>query len=351
MLIYFNNRLQDKAFSLFQFSLQEYGYLFMGPSESLDKNHKTYNTVNKRWRIFQHDGSSPTYASGMMTDFSNSPQLMGLRKENNSDERERLLTQNQNFFESRYRDYMQKYGPMVLFTNQYFEVLYLSGGINQLLRLPENRLSFSLLKILPEPLRAPINTAVQKTIRTKEDVIYQSIPIKIDNQQKVALIKASLIPPQESENQKIVLVTLDLKEIEIETNTLEKLKAENLQQDPLQRIKVLESSLQDTRDTLMATIEELETSNEELQASNEEMMSTNEELQSANEELQSVNEELQSVNEELHTANGELQAKIMELTEVTNDMENLFNATDICSLFLDEDLRIRKFTPSFQEYL
>ncbi|MEL6593354.1 MAG: CheR family methyltransferase, partial [Bacteroidota bacterium] len=347
LLIYFNRGLQDKAFTLFQYSLREQGLLFLGPSESIPRSLSNYIEIHKRWRIYQHDGSKPTYSEGIMEDLTRP--LTGLSKGTGEiGAKSILLTE---VGESLYRNYLQQYGPMVLFTNQYFEVLYLSGGISQLLKLPENRLSFSLLKILPEPLRAPINTAVQKAIRTKEPVLYQSIPLEMADGKKVAIIKATPIPQAEDQTQKIVLVSLDLKNGESDSSTLESLKAENLAQDPMQRIKILESSLQDSRDTLMATIEELETSNEELQASNEEMMTTNEELQSANEELQSVNEELQSVNEELHTTNGELQAKIIELTELTDDMENLFAATGVCALFLDSELRIRKFTPSFQTYL
>jgi two-component system CheB/CheR fusion protein len=82
----------------------------------------------------------------------------------------------------------------------------------------------------------------------------------------------------------------------------------------------------------------METNNEELQA-------TNEELIASNEELQSTNEELNSVNEELYTVNGEYQAKISELTELTADMNNLLEATEVHTLFLDRELRVRKFTP------
>ena len=103
------------------------------------------------------------------------------------------------------------------------------------------------------------------------------------------------------------------------------------------RIAELEGELQYTRENLQATIEELETSNEELQA-------TNEELLSSNEELQSTNEELQSVNEELITVNSEYQKKIDELSILNNDMNNLLSGTAIGTLFLDEELCIRKFT-------
>ena len=104
----------------------------------------------------------------------------------------------------------------------------------------------------------------------------------------------------------------------------------------------MEAELTHTKENLQSAIEELETSNEELQASNEE-------LQTSNEELQSTNEELQSVNEELYTVNAEYQRKIAELTELTNDMDNLLSSTEVGTIFLDKQLRIRKFTPQIAE--
>jgi two-component system, chemotaxis family, CheB/CheR fusion protein len=117
------------------------------------------------------------------------------------------------------------------------------------------------------------------------------------------------------------------------------------------RVLALLRELRVKDDYLLATREEMQTSNEELRSANEELQSTNEELQSTNEELETSKEELQSVNEELATVNAELQSKVADLSGINNDMNNLFAGTGIGTVFVDQQLRVRRFTPAITQFI
>ncbi len=106
----------------------------------------------------------------------------------------------------------------------------------------------------------------------------------------------------------------------------------------------LREELNLTQARLRTTLEESEAANEELRAANEELQSINEEHRSTAEELETSKEELQSINEELLTVNNELKSKLETISRAHSDLQNLMEATDFGTLFLDSSLRIKRFT-------
>lgn len=111
----------------------------------------------------------------------------------------------------------------------------------------------------------------------------------------------------------------------------------------LGRLARLEQENAQLRQLVTESVQDKETFHEELQSANEELLSSNE-------ELQSTNEELQSVNEELHSVNAELEEKIRQLTEANSDITNLLTSTDVALIFLDDALRIRRYTEAARNY-
>jgi two-component system CheB/CheR fusion protein len=113
-----------------------------------------------------------------------------------------------------------------------------------------------------------------------------------------------------------------------------------------QAIQRLQAALRNTCEELQSLAEEYQTALEELRSANEELHSVNEEMQSTNEELETSKEEIQSVNEELHTVNIRLTEKVQELDQSNSDLRNLFDSTEIATVFLDRHLIIRSYTPA-----
>jgi two-component system CheB/CheR fusion protein len=195
---------------------------------------------------------------------------------------------------------------------------------------------FDITKMVVKELAIPLATGIQKVFRTKEQLLYSNVKIKRNKDTRTVRLRIIPLPDQKSMDP-LAAVFFEETKIQKESDQ-DQIETYDLEADVQQRIADLEQELQFSNENLQATIEELETSNEELQA-------TNEELLASNEELQSTNEELQSTNEELITVNAEYQAKIIELTQMSNDVENLLSCSGIEVLILDENYEIRKYSP------
>ena len=337
LLIYLQPVLQRQVLDHFNFSLNPNGLLFLGHSESTGETANYFSLLNPKWKIYKSMGKANHFDHELEISkarFNHGrllrPPFLGPQKAMRFHEEERILDR---LLDSLAGDYV----PLTMVINEQMELLHVLGDTTGVLRYPSGRVVNDISRIVVDDLSIPLSTGIQKAFKQNEEVRYTNVHVRENSSTRILDMR---IKPFHQKKGMEPLAAIFIEEPDryaCKENEKE-LIAYDLDKEAAQRIQDLEQELQFTRENLQATIEELETSNEELQA-------TNEELLSSNEELQSTNEELQSVNEELHTVNTEHQRKIMELTELNNDMDNFMESTGVGTLFLDENLEVRKFTP------
>ena len=336
LLIYLQPVLQRKVLEYFNFSLISGGLLILGTSETVGDHTDCFENLSSRNKLYRSRGRLHQAGTERLPHVAGAyrrahrPGVPGLRSAGRIGEEDRVIDR---FLDCLIGDYV----PLALVVNGQLEVLRVLGDTSGLFKLPSGRLLNDITKMAVRELAVPLATGIQKVVRTGQAMSYANIRVPDDSGER--LLKLRIKPMHAAKGQEpLVAVFLQDMPAAAGTRPSEDATVFDLGKINDQHIRDLEQDLQFTRENLQATIEELETANEELQA-------TNEELLASNEELQSTNEELQSANEELHTVNAEHQSKIIELTELNNDVENLLASTHIGMLLLDENLEIRRFSP------
>ena len=349
MLIYLQPLAQRKVISLFHFALRANGVLFLGPSETPCELGEEFEEIDARWRIWKKrrdirlsqvlrlpPGDGETGRSNSI-EIPTTTSSSLIRHSDRTRERSGPLVERD--LMHLYESVLKSLVPMGFLMNEANELLHSFGDINSIVRFPSGRVSNNLLDMLPSDLRTLLIGAIQKAARTDEIATFDRVKVNSVDSITEYHVTVKQLRLQSSGKRYTFVSFLPLETVSDQVAVDgESGPVANIDELALDRIRVLETELRHSRENLQATIEELESSNEELQATNEEMVASNE-------ELQSTNEELHSVNEELYTVNAEYQKKISELTELSHDMDNLLTSTDVHTLFLDEQLFIRKFTP------
>lgn len=346
LLIYIEPHVQHKVISLFHFALKEDGYMFLGPSETISNAADLFEPLSKKWRTFRRVG--PT-----RRDLVNIPIVSSEARRSRATYFNPSSPHSSfNFAELMQNTLLADFTPASVLINRKYEILSYHGATVNFLAFPSGEPTQDLISLARQGLRTKIRSACHNAVATNQTVIEADVCVKRDDRYINCCITVTpYSEPKEAEG--LMLVTF--------TETPEKPPTAQLPTSHTDSessvlinsnlVQQLEYELKATREDLQSTIEELEGSNEELKASNEEVMSMNEEFQSANEELETSKEELQSLNEELSTVNNQLQEKVSELDKSNDDLTNLFNSTDIASLFLDTDFRIQRFTPAISTLL
>jgi two-component system CheB/CheR fusion protein len=330
LLIYLQPAAQQRVLSFFHFSLRQGGVLLLGPSEGLGPLARGFEVVDKRWQLYRKHGEVRTPVGThrrVMT--PPEPRLTAVPQTPPGSRRSlaHLI--------ATYDALLEEAMPPSLLVSETGELVQAFGGASRFLTLRDGRQGLEVLDLVGSELKMVLLGALKKAMADSAATVYKGVRAGADGGEDLYRVTVRGVRSREG-GPRHALISFEPMEASAAPPRAQ--TEVELDQVSRQQLAALESELGHTKESLQAAIEQLETSNEELQASNEE-------LQASNEELQSTNEELQSVNEELYTVNAEYQRKISELTELTNDMDNLLASTDVGTIFLDAELRIRKFTP------
>ncbi|MDX1518706.1 MAG: chemotaxis protein CheB, partial [Gammaproteobacteria bacterium] len=343
LLIYFLPDAQKRVLSLLHFALKVGGMLLLGPSESLGDIKAEFEPVDKTQKLFvkRRDirlGQNIRLGNTKFMPKSGDEILKGPNARQGQ-----IGGRDINLIKA-YDTLLHQYVPPSVLIENSGLLAHTFGSAGDYLRPPTGVSSLDLLDMIHPDLRMAVSTGLQRATKENGPISYGGIQVKLSDED-CRIVRVTVRSLSDYKPSDYILVSFEEIDRVREASVVQPADAEvdDVQTDAQavssDHVKHLEEELRYTKENLQATVEELETSNEELQA-------TNEELMASNEELQSTNEELHSVNEELYTVNKEYEEKIIELTQLTDDMDNLLACTDIGTIFLDKELKIRKFTPA-----
>jgi two-component system CheB/CheR fusion protein len=331
MLIYVNTILQEKILSTFHFSLNKGGYLFLGSSETAAALKDGLREISGKWKIFQKAG--PINYSTFNT-YNTSGRIMTQQDKKKSHPEEAMPTDAEKHFN---KFITRDLGFVGVFIDKGYFIKDAVGDYRQFLSLPGDKIDLNILKMVPKEVSIVLNSALRKSWKEQKNTYLRRIRFK-RNEEDIYL-NISIQPDDLKSGREYTMIVFGESTMEVIPDKEDLVMSLLTGDQHNEYVFELEAELNETRSNLQLAVEEMETTNEELQSSNEELLS-------ANEELQSSNEELQSLNEELHTLNTEHQAKIRELVELNDDLDNYFRSTDIGQVFLDSNMYIRKFNPA-----
>ena len=342
LLIYFSPELQMRLIPLFHYALNLGGILFLGSAESIGRYNDLFNTIDGKCKIFQkknvptHMGFAkqpavfiePSYAPDSHAPRSGTAKLPSIE----------AIAQEQ---------LLERFTPPAIIVTENGDIVYFHGKIGKYLEPSTGKANFNVLAMAHEGLRYSIFSAL-RTVSSENHEITKEEPVTIDGRPTRVRLTVQMIPKRSSMANLFMVTFVEIPE---QISQVQPAKPSKNSPQPEARVAELEQELVNTRRQLQHMAEEMQSSKEDLTSVNEEYQSANEELQSTNEELTTSKEELQSMNEEILTVNAELRSNIEALTQNQDDMRNLVQSTKIPILFLDKDLRVRRFTEEAKQII
>lgn len=335
LLIYLNPEAQAKVIGLFHFALRENGVLMLGMSETPGNVAERFAVLHKSERIYRHIAQSKAGEPGFPLSFEASiPRLSVLET--------RAQVSRQGVLANLCRDaVIESFAPASLLIDAQRQCVYSIGAVSRYLRLAPGAPTLDLLALAPEELRGTLRFAIARADRDRPLVTTGLCQTSADGVPVVFTISVRFL---ESDGETLHLVSFIEEPIAPDANKSPP------QHDSEAQLRELERELESAHADLLRAIQSRDALVLEQKTINDEALSINEEFQSTNEELLTSKEELQSLNEELIALNSQLQETLDRQRIASDDLQNILYSTNVGTLFLDDKLRIRFFTPATKTF-
>lgn len=329
LLIYLLPEAQHKILSFFHFALRDAGVLFLGASETVGSGER-FESISKKHRVYRHIGRSrpgeiafPTGAGGRTPLSSTVKSPLG--KASDFDDLSR-------------RALFETFALASTLIDANNQCLHFSGPTDKYLKVATGAASKDILAMARDGLRPRLRAAIERAGRERARVVVRGAHLEESSGQTAVCI---VVEPVGTGEEELFLVNfLDDSFVGAKDGRPPAQAADE------SRLAGLERELDDSARELESAIHDLDSAKEEHRRIAEQAMSLNEEAQSTNEELVTSKEELQSVNEELTALNSQLHESLERQRNTSNDLQNILESSGIATIFLDETLRIRFFTPA-----
>jgi two-component system CheB/CheR fusion protein len=338
LLIYLRPDAQAKVIGLFHFALCPAGLLLLGSAETVANAEGRFDLVSKAHRIYRRLGRAPARpapalrAAGPPGAAADGPPAPPRPDRSISAARPISPTAIRELGRQLVLD---AYAPASVLINTANEILFSLGPIDKYLRLAPGHATHDLLAAARPGLRPKLAQAIETARRTnaRTDISGRMT----GGNGGLTGFKVDVVPVLEAGEELLLICVVETADAQAPAPALP---------EQLPQLAEIERELETARNEQQATLKELEVSRQEQRIATEEALSVNEEYQSTNEELLTSKEELQSLNEELTALNSQLQETLERQRTLGDDLQNILYSTDVATLFLDLDLRIRFFTPA-----